>query len=203
MRKPTRLLLSRLSSRLAASRARRVRRIAHHAIPRIRFGQACALTALLTTAYLVERYDFGRVPPDFVVLDYPAIPSTQYTYYLQSGVWDADEARLSAAQIAVQAQLCTATGGSAHARCLTADPWQGRGRRPLDSLRRGRRRQHGHDQQPCSNRAGCHVAAPVARPAGRFCRAPARDRNLIDRLAPPDGRYGGARSYLWDGRPRQ
>jgi hypothetical protein len=56
------------------------------------------LTAEEFSAY-VQTYDFGTIAPDFVILHHTAIPSTRYARYPSGGVWDADEAGLSAAQI--------------------------------------------------------------------------------------------------------
>lgn len=56
------------------------------------------LTADEFTAY-VQTYDFGKVPPDFIVLHHSAVPSATYARYSQGDVWDAGEAGLSEAQI--------------------------------------------------------------------------------------------------------
>lgn len=50
------------------------------------------------TAY-VQSYDFGTIPPDFVVLHHTAIPSTLHARYPSGGVWDAGEEGKSEAQI--------------------------------------------------------------------------------------------------------
>ncbi len=56
------------------------------------------LTADEFSAY-VQGYDFGTIPPDFVVLHHTAIPSTLHARYPQGGVWDAGEEGMSEAQI--------------------------------------------------------------------------------------------------------
>jgi len=43
----------------------------------------------------VQRYHFGRVPPDYVVLHHTAIPSATWARYPSGAVWDAGEAGLS------------------------------------------------------------------------------------------------------------
>src|SRR5262245_7889091 len=56
------------------------------------------LTADEFTDY-VRDYNFGSIPPDFIVLHHTAIPSTQAARYPKGGVWDLGETRLNAAQI--------------------------------------------------------------------------------------------------------
>lgn len=56
------------------------------------------LTADEFSAY-VERYDFGTIPPDYVVLHHTANPCTLYARYPAGSVWDGDEGGLSEAQI--------------------------------------------------------------------------------------------------------
>jgi hypothetical protein len=47
----------------------------------------------------VRDYDFGTIPPDYVVLHHTAIPSTMQARYPTGGVWDDNESGLSEAQI--------------------------------------------------------------------------------------------------------
>lgn len=49
------------------------------------------LTADQFSAY-VQDYDFGSIPPDYVVLHHTAIPSTAYAHYPSGWTWDTDEA---------------------------------------------------------------------------------------------------------------
>lgn len=56
------------------------------------------LTADEFTAY-VERYDFGTIPPDYVVLHHTANPCTLYARYPAGSAWDGAEGGLSEAQI--------------------------------------------------------------------------------------------------------
>src|SRR5262245_61149248 len=56
------------------------------------------LTADEFTDY-VRDYNFGSIPPDYIVLHHTAIPSTQAARYPNGGVWDLDEAQLNPAQI--------------------------------------------------------------------------------------------------------
>jgi len=51
-------------------------------------------------AAYVQGYDFGSVPPDYVVLHHTAIPSTIAAHYPSGAVWDANEAGMSAVMIA-------------------------------------------------------------------------------------------------------
>lgn len=56
------------------------------------------LTAPEFAAY-VETYDFGAIPPDYVVLHHTANPCTHWAQYPGGSVWDANEGGLSAEQI--------------------------------------------------------------------------------------------------------
>src|SRR5689334_6570701 len=56
------------------------------------------LTASEFTSY-VQSYNFGQIPPDFIVLHHTAIPSTQQAHYPNPGVWDANEAGMNDGQI--------------------------------------------------------------------------------------------------------
>jgi hypothetical protein len=52
----------------------------------------------------VRDYDFGTIPPDYVVLHHTAIPSTRQARYPTGGVWDDNETGLSEAQIKARRQ---------------------------------------------------------------------------------------------------
>lgn len=56
------------------------------------------LTADEFTAY-VERYNFGTIPPDYVVLHHTANPCTLHARYPGGSAWDGNEGGLSEAQI--------------------------------------------------------------------------------------------------------
>lgn len=56
------------------------------------------LTADEFTAY-VESYDFGTIPPDYVVLHHTANPCTQHAQYPGGSAWDANEGGLNDEQI--------------------------------------------------------------------------------------------------------
>jgi len=56
------------------------------------------LTAQAFNAY-VASYNFGRIPPDYLVLHHTAIPSTLAARYPTGAVWDAGEEGLSDARI--------------------------------------------------------------------------------------------------------
>src|SRR4051812_28639705 len=56
------------------------------------------LTAPAFATY-VASYNFGRIPPSYVVLHHTAIPSTLVNRFPSGAVWDADERGLSEAQI--------------------------------------------------------------------------------------------------------
>lgn len=64
--------------------------------PFLYIGQA--KTAQEFGAY-VQGYNFGRIPPDFLVLHHTAIPSTLAARYPSGAVWDAGEAGMSDAAI--------------------------------------------------------------------------------------------------------
>lgn len=50
-------------------------------------------------ASYVQGYNFGSIPPDYVVIHHTAIPSTLYARYPTGSVWDAGEAGMSEPQI--------------------------------------------------------------------------------------------------------
>jgi hypothetical protein len=52
----------------------------------------------------VRDYDFGTIPPDYVVLHHTAIPSTLHARYPKGGVWDDNEGGLNEAQIKARRQ---------------------------------------------------------------------------------------------------
>lgn len=56
------------------------------------------LTAAQFAAY-VSTYNFGRIPPDSLVLHHTAVPSTLAARYPSGAVWDAGETNLNANQI--------------------------------------------------------------------------------------------------------
>jgi hypothetical protein len=66
------------------------------------------LTADEFTNY-VRTYNFGSVPPDYIVLHHTAIPSTRDARYPSGGVWDNGESGLSESQIKQRRQ--NALGG--------------------------------------------------------------------------------------------
>lgn len=47
----------------------------------------------------VRDYDFGTIPPDYIVLHHTAIPSTQAARYPTGGIWDHDDTGSSEVQI--------------------------------------------------------------------------------------------------------
>lgn len=47
----------------------------------------------------VRPYNFGSIPPDYIILHHTAIPSTLAARYPSGAVWDANEAGLSADQV--------------------------------------------------------------------------------------------------------
>lgn len=59
-------------------------------------GQAHTIQSF---AAYVQTYNFGTVPPDYVVLHHTAVPSTLYARYPSGAVWDANESGLTEAQI--------------------------------------------------------------------------------------------------------
>lgn len=56
------------------------------------------LTAAAFAQY-VQGYDFGSIPPDYVVLHHTAVPSASWARYPSGAVWDDHETGLSPAQI--------------------------------------------------------------------------------------------------------
>jgi hypothetical protein len=56
------------------------------------------LTAAQFAAYVLT-YDFGRIPPDSIVLHHTAVPSMLAARYPSGAVWDAGETNLNASQI--------------------------------------------------------------------------------------------------------